>query len=134
MSYLIVIDRAAPLMNTGADASWRAEGHVAAAREAMVENRVVEGARAALHQGAQAHGFEAEVWTLELAGLVVKRITGVRAPTSVWWLLTGRLGWNLQALRPARQPAERILAALKPMWPTPPPISTATANRDYGGG
>ncbi|MET9418342.1 helix-turn-helix domain-containing protein [Streptomyces klenkii] len=32
--------------------------------------------RAALERGAQAHGFEADLWTLERAGVVAERVTG----------------------------------------------------------
>jgi transposase len=56
--------------------------------------------------GTQAHGFEADLWTLERVGVVVERVTGVKlARASVWRLLTGRLGWSLQ--RPRRQAVER---------------------------
>ncbi|MGW2190382.1 winged helix-turn-helix domain-containing protein, partial [Streptomyces sp. NPDC001719] len=62
--------------------------------------------RAALEQGAQAHGFEADLWALERVGVVVERVTGVKlARASVWRLLTGRLGWSLQ--RPRHQAVER---------------------------
>ncbi|MFJ3176748.1 winged helix-turn-helix domain-containing protein [Streptomyces roseus] len=57
-------------------------------------------------KGAQAHGFEADLWTLERVGLVVERVTGVSfSRASVWRLLTGRMGWNLQ--RPERRAVER---------------------------
>ncbi|MCX5231336.1 winged helix-turn-helix domain-containing protein [Streptomyces sp. NBC_00233] len=57
-------------------------------------------------QGAQTHGFEADLWTLERVGLVVHRMTGVTlSKASVWRLLTGRLGWSLQ--RPERPAVER---------------------------
>ncbi|MCY9785705.1 winged helix-turn-helix domain-containing protein [Nocardiopsis sp. EMB25] len=66
----------------------------------------VKQVRAALEQGAQAHGFASELWTLERVGLVVERVTGVElAPASVWRLLTVRLDWSLQ--RPQRTAAER---------------------------
>ncbi|MFI2162775.1 winged helix-turn-helix domain-containing protein [Streptomyces olivaceoviridis] len=62
--------------------------------------------RTALEQGAQAHGFEADLWTLERVGLVVERVTGVSlSRASVWRLLTSRLGWSLQ--RPERRAVER---------------------------
>ncbi|WP_277350926.1 helix-turn-helix domain-containing protein [Streptomyces chilikensis] len=62
--------------------------------------------RAALEQGAQAHGFEADLWTLERVGTVVTRATGVvLSRASVWRPLTGRLGWSLQ--RPERRAVER---------------------------
>ncbi|MFI1801477.1 winged helix-turn-helix domain-containing protein [Streptomyces sp. NPDC020379] len=55
---------------------------------------------------AQAHGFEAGLWTLERVGVVVEQVTGVApARASVWRLLTGRLGWSLQ--RPRCQAVER---------------------------
>ncbi|MEU9456641.1 winged helix-turn-helix domain-containing protein [Streptomyces sp. NPDC048277] len=53
-----------------------------------------------------AHGFEADLWTLERVGVVVERLTRVQlARASVWRLLTGRLGWSLQ--RPQRRAVER---------------------------
>jgi len=59
-----------------------------------------------LEQGARAHGFEADLWTLERVGAVVTRATGVvLSRASVWRLLTGRLGWSLQ--RPERRAVER---------------------------
>lgn len=62
--------------------------------------------RTVLEQGAQAHGFEADLWTLERVGLVVERVTGVSlSRASVWRLLTSRLGWSLQ--RPERRAVER---------------------------
>ncbi|MFG2639005.1 winged helix-turn-helix domain-containing protein [Streptomyces sp. NPDC048362] len=57
--------------------------------------------RTELEQGAQAHGFEADLWTLERVGLVVERMTGVSLSlASVWRLLTDRLGggvWSAQS-------------------------------------
>ncbi len=62
--------------------------------------------RVALEQGAQAHGFEADLWTLEWVGLVVEQVTAVTlSRATVWRLLTGRLGWSLQ--RPERRAVER---------------------------
>ncbi|MFJ5830640.1 winged helix-turn-helix domain-containing protein [Streptomyces sp. NPDC093089] len=47
--------------------------------------------RTALEQGAQAHGFEADLWTLERVGAVVTRETGVMlSKASVWRLLADR--------------------------------------------
>ncbi|MCP9961472.1 winged helix-turn-helix domain-containing protein [Streptomyces somaliensis] len=71
-----------------------------------LDDTQVEMVRAALEQGAQAHGFEADLWTLERVGAVVTRATGVvLSRASVWRLLTGRLGWSLQ--RPERRAVER---------------------------
>ncbi|MCP9973554.1 winged helix-turn-helix domain-containing protein [Streptomyces somaliensis] len=78
----------------------------ATGRPSKLDDAQVEQVRAALEQGAQAHGFEADLWTLERAGLVVERVTGVSlSRASVWRLLTGRLGWSLQ--RPERRAVER---------------------------
>ncbi|GAA2923006.1 hypothetical protein GCM10010446_03910 [Streptomyces enissocaesilis] len=75
-------------------------------RPPKLDDIQVEQVRTALEQGAQAHGFEADLWTLERVGLVVERVTGVvLSRASVWRLLTGRLGWSLQ--RPERRAVER---------------------------
>ncbi|MFD8888829.1 winged helix-turn-helix domain-containing protein [Streptomyces erythrochromogenes] len=87
----------------GADALRR---RPAAGRPPKLDDAQVERVRTALEQGAQAHGFEADLWTLERVGLVVERVTGVvLSRASVWRLLTGRLGWSLQ--RPERRAVER---------------------------
>ncbi|MFJ2847808.1 winged helix-turn-helix domain-containing protein [Streptomyces griseofuscus] len=78
----------------------------ATGRPPKLDDTQVERVRAALEQGAQAHGFEADLWTLERVGTVVTRATGVvLSRASVWRLLTGRLGWSLQ--RPERRAVER---------------------------
>ncbi|MDG9724180.1 winged helix-turn-helix domain-containing protein [Streptomyces sp. DH41] len=78
----------------------------AAGRPPKLDDAQVAEVRQALERGAQAHGFEADLWTLERVGVVVERVTGVTlARASVWRLLTGRLGWTLQ--RPRRRAVER---------------------------
>ncbi|TKS96186.1 winged helix-turn-helix domain-containing protein [Streptomyces lasalocidi] len=78
----------------------------ATGRPPKLDDAQVERVRAALEQGAQAHGFEADLWTLERVGTVVEKTTGVAlSRASVWRLLTGRLGWSLQ--RPERRAVER---------------------------
>ncbi|GAA3508106.1 IS630 family transposase [Actinomadura keratinilytica] len=78
----------------------------ATGRPAKLDDAQVEQVRAALEQGARAHGFEADLWTLERVGQVVERVCGVRlSRASVWRLLTARLGWSLQ--RPQRRAVER---------------------------
>ncbi|WSW10119.1 hypothetical protein OG298_40400 [Streptomyces sp. NBC_01005] len=49
----------------------------ATGRPPKLDDTQVETVRAALEQGAQAHGFEAALWTLERVGAVVTRATGV---------------------------------------------------------
>jgi transposase len=59
----------------------------------------------ALLQGAQAHGFDTDLWTLPRIAEVIWRLTGVSYhPGHVWWLLR-RHRWSPQ--RPARRAAER---------------------------
>jgi transposase len=65
----------------------------------------------ALLQGAGAHGFASNLWTLDRITEVVWRQTRVRHhPVQVWRILTGRLGWSLQ--RPRRTASERDQAAI----------------------
>ncbi|MEU7230734.1 helix-turn-helix domain-containing protein [Streptomyces chrestomyceticus] len=78
----------------------------ATGRPPKLDDAQVERVRTALEQGAQAHGFEADLWTLERVGLVVERVTGVPlSQATVWRLLTGQLGWSLR--RPERRAVER---------------------------
>jgi transposase len=74
----------------------------------------------ALLQGATAHGFVGELWTLNRVATVIGHLTGVQHhPAWVWALLHHRLGWSVQ--RPRRRAAERDQAAIdrwvKDRWP-----------------
>jgi transposase len=74
----------------------------------------------ALLEGAGAHGFTGELWTLDRIATVIQRLTGVRYhPAWVWAVLHHRLGWSVQ--RPVRRAAERDQAAIdrwvKERWP-----------------
>ena len=60
----------------------------------------------ALRQGARAHGFDTNHWTLARIASVIERLTGVSYhPGHVWKLLRHRLHYRLQ--RPARRAVER---------------------------
>jgi transposase len=60
----------------------------------------------ALRQGARAHGFDSDHWTLERITTVIERLTGVAYHRGhVWKLLRHRLHYRL--LRPARRALER---------------------------
>jgi transposase len=60
----------------------------------------------ALRQGAGAHGFDTDHWTLARITTLIERLTGVRYhPGHVWKLLRQRLHYRLQ--RPARRAVER---------------------------
>jgi len=66
----------------------------------------------ALRQGAKAHGFDTDLWTLDRIAAVIWRTTGVaHHPAHVWKLLRQRLGWSLQ--RPARRANERDEQAIR---------------------
>jgi transposase len=59
-----------------------------------------------LRQGARAHGFDTDHWTLARVATVIQRLTGVGYhPGHVWKLLRHRLHYRLQ--RPARRAVER---------------------------
>jgi len=69
-------------------------------------------AEQALLQGAKAHGFDTDLWTLDRIATVIWRTTGVRHhPAHVWRLLRHQLGWSLQ--RPARRAHERNERAVR---------------------
>jgi transposase len=60
----------------------------------------------ALRQGARAHGFDTDHWTLARITTVIEQLTGVAYhPGHVWKLLRHRLHYRLQ--RPARRAIER---------------------------
>jgi hypothetical protein len=68
--------------------------------------------RAGLLEGAKAHGFDTDLWTLDRIAEVIWRITGVRHhPAQVWRLLCHRLDWSLQ--RPARRAQARDEQAIR---------------------
>src|SRR6266542_2546800 len=65
----------------------------------------------ALRQGARAHGFDTDHWTLARVTTVIEQLTGVSYhPGHVWKLLRHRLHYRLQ--RPARRAVERDEAAI----------------------
>jgi transposase len=60
----------------------------------------------ALREGARAHGFDSDHWTLARVATVIEQTTGVAYhPGHVWKLLRQRLHYRLQ--RPARRALER---------------------------
>jgi transposase len=66
----------------------------------------------ALDQGAEAHGFTGQVWTLRRIAQVVEREFGVRYHLGhLWAILHQRMGWSVQ--RPIRRATERDEAAIR---------------------
>jgi transposase len=99
-------------------ARWQADGTAAlgtrgpTGRRPKVPDSALEPIEQALLQGALAHGFATDVWTLDRIALVIQGLTGVALSTpSTWRLVRGRLGWTVQ--RPTRQAKERDEQAIQ---------------------
>jgi transposase len=72
----------------------------------------LEGIEQALLEGALAHGFATDVWTLERIAVLIQSLTGVALSNpSVWRLLRNRLGWTVR--RPQGQAKERDEQAIQ---------------------
>jgi transposase len=73
----------------------------------------------ALLQGAQAHGFLNDLWTLPRVAELIHRQSGVRLHPGHVWRVLGRMGWSIQ--RPVGKAAQRDEAAIarwkKYTWP-----------------
>jgi transposase len=81
-------------------------------RRPKIADEQLAGIEQALLEGALAHGFATEVWTLERIAVVIQGLTGVALSNpSVWRLLRERLGWSVQC--PARQAKERDEEAIQ---------------------
>jgi transposase len=99
-------------------AGWQASGAPGlgtrgpTGRRPKVADDQLEAIQQALLEGALAHGFTTDVWTLDRIAVVIQGLTGVGLSNpSVWRLLRGRLGWTVQ--RPARQAKERDEQAIQ---------------------
>ena len=97
-------------------ARWRTGGRAGLAgpgrwgRPSRLSDRDWQRVEQALLAGAEAHGFDTDLWTLPRVAEVIWRLTGVSYhPGHVWWLLR-RHHWSPQ--RPARRAAERDDAAV----------------------
>jgi transposase len=93
-------------------ARWQADGAAAlrtrgpTGRRPKVADEQLAAIEQALLEGALAHGFTTDVWTLDRIAVVIQGRTGVALSNpSVWRLLRERLGWTVQ--RPQRQAKER---------------------------
>jgi len=92
-------------------AQWRAGGPDALASRGPTgpDPRLSDTQRAvidsALRQGARAHGFDSDHWTLARITSVIEQLTGTRYHPGHTWKLLRRMGWRLQ--RPARRAVER---------------------------
>jgi transposase len=99
-------------------AGWQADGTTAlrtrgpTGRRPKVPDAALEKIEQALVEGALAHGFATDVWTLDRIAVLIQGLTGVQLSNpSVWRLLRERLGWSVQ--RPQRQAKERDEEAIQ---------------------
>jgi transposase len=96
--------------------AWQAQGRRGlkaagrAGRKPRLDRAALTTIERALLQGAPAHGFATDLWTLPRVATLIERLTGVRFhPGHVWYLLRA-LHWSVQ--RPGRQAQERDEAAI----------------------
>ena len=59
----------------------------------------------ALREGARAHGFPTDLWTLPRIAIVIERVTGVRYHSGHVWRILRSMNWSLQ--RPGKKARER---------------------------
>ena len=101
----------------GGRAALRAAGR--AGRRPKLDPRARRRVERALGQGALAHGFDSDLWTLQRVAVVIERLTGVRHHPSHVWRILRAMGWTLQ--RPQRRASERdeeaIARWVKQDWP-----------------
>jgi transposase len=76
-----------------------------AGRKARLSPAQLRKVEAALLQGAAAHGFGAELWTLPRVALVIQRVTGVKYHPGHVWRILGTIHWTVQ--KPTEQAKER---------------------------
>jgi transposase len=99
-------------------AGWQAAGAMGlqsrgpTGRRPKIADDQLEGIEQALLEGALAHGFATDGWTLDRIAVVIQGLTGVALSNpSTWRLLRGRLGWTVQ--RPQGQAKERDEQAIQ---------------------
>jgi transposase len=92
---------------------------MAKGRPSQLDNGQLDGLRAALLQGALAHGFGTELWTLKRVRVLIERLYGVTFSEVHVWRLLGAMGFSSQ--KPERRAIERNEAAVqewkRKTWP-----------------
>ena len=106
-------------------AEWKRGGAAAlrgagrAGRKPKLDEQQLRQLELALRQGARAHGFDTDLWTLPRVARVIERLTKVRYHPGHVWKILGAMDWTLQ--RPAKQArerdAEKVNFGLKERWP-----------------
>ena len=92
---------------------------MATGRPAQLDAKQLDALRGALLQGAMAHDFGTELWTLKRVRILIERLYGVRFSEVHVWRLLGALGFSSQ--KPERRAIERdesaVLAWKRKTWP-----------------
>src|SRR5215472_17249297 len=91
------------------------QGAGRAGRRPQLDGRQLRQVQEALRQGARAHGFGTDLWTLPRVAKVIQRRTGVQYHPGHVWKILGAMDWTLQ--RPAHQARERSPQKVK-VWLT----------------
>ena len=93
----------------GGSAALRGAGR--AGRKPMLDRKELRRVELALREGARAHGFGTDLWTLPRVAVVIERLTGVHYHPGHVWRILGAMDWTLQ--RPAKQARERNPEAVR---------------------
>ena len=92
---------------------------MATGRPAQLDGKQLDALRAALLQGAMAHEFSTELWTLKRVRALIERLYGVHFSEVHVWRLLGAMGFSSQ--KPERRAIERdesaVLAWKRKIWP-----------------
>jgi transposase len=92
---------------------------MAKGRPAQLDGSQLDGLRVALLQGALAHGFGTELWTLKRVRMLIERLYAVTFSEVHVWRLLGAMGFSSQ--KPERRAIERNEAAVqtwkRKTWP-----------------
>lgn len=100
---------------------WRQGGAEAlkaagrAGRKARLSPAQLRKVEVALLQGAAAHGFGAELWTLPRVATAIERVTGVKFHPGHVWKILGSINWTVQ--KPTQEARERSEAQVE-YWKT----------------
>ena len=92
---------------------------MAPGRPAQLDGAQLDALASALLQGAIAHGFGTELWTLKRVRALIERLYGVRFSEVHVWRLLGAMGFSSQ--KPERRAIERddlaVLEWKRKTWP-----------------
>jgi transposase len=95
------------------------QGAGRAGRRPQLDGRQRRQVKTALLQGARAHGFGTDLWTLPRVATVIERLTGVQYHPGHVWKILGAMDWTLQrpATRARERSPEKVKVWLTERWP-----------------